>query len=480
MAKDYFQDILPPQNNGRQGQPRSVSLRRDSDMKPSPMAASQVPEIPDMDSDEDEVDVQPAGEPNAPAPERSIRNIPASPRRMRDDMNETPRNAPPMQKPKKSKMKWLWLFAAVFLVVSGILLLIALRGTSVSVEPRTHTVVFDETSRFTTYPQTTAPTGTLVYTTQTVEVEDSEPVESSGTVQVQEKASGNITIFNNFQTAPLKFVKNTRFQTADGLIFRAPADIVVPGKSGTTPGQVTVTVVADAAGEKYNIAPSKLTLPGLKGTAEFDKVYAQSSVAFTGGFSGDRPGISESSLGAARTAVRGRLEQKIRESISALATDAAVTFPELAQITYTDLPTTSEAGSGARIHEKATALVPIMQAPDFALAVARTVSADTENVNIRLVGIKDFGGLLVSASSTPGTDPLQFQLTGQAMLIWGVNAGDLAQALAGRDKSAFSTIITGFPGIESAKARIEPFWSTSFPGDAGAIRINISDPAAAL
>ncbi len=480
MAKDYFQDILPPQNNGRPGKSRTVSLRRDPDVRPSPTVEEEVTDIPEFDSDQDEV-VVPSDEPEPKAdtaPARSIRNISASPRRMRDDMQDAPRYSPPMPTLKRPRRKWLWGIAIFLLAVIGILFLIALRGTSVSVIPRSHTVVFDETSRFTAYPQQSANAGSLAYTTQTIDLDDSEPVESSGTVHAEDKASGTVTVYNEYATTPVKLVKNTRFQTADGLIFRAPADIVVPGKSGTTPGQVSVTVVADQAGEQYNIAASKLTVPGLKGSAEYDKVYAQSSAAFVGGFKGERPGVSESALGGARTALRGRLEQKVRESIAALSTGDVVTFPEIAQITYTDLPTTTET-AGARIHEKATALVPLLPAVDFALTVAKTVSAETDNATIRMVGIKDFGGLLVSASTTPGVDPIQFQLTGQAMLIWQVNATELAQALAGRDQSAFQTIVTGFPGIQSATARIEPFWSNAFPGDASRIRINIEDPAGA-
>jgi hypothetical protein len=252
---------------------------------------------------------------------------------------------------------------------------------------------------------------------------------------------------------------------------------VVPGKTAAGPGKITVTVVADAPGEQYNIQPSKLTVPGLKGSAEFDQVYAQVTAAFTGGFSGERPAIADSSLAAARTAVRSRLEQKMREQIVGLSTGSNTTFPELARITYTDLPTTTETAGGARIHEKATALVPLIASADFAGAVAHTVSAEADGSGIRMVGIKDFGGLLISASSTPGVDPIQFQLTGQALLIWDVNAADLAQALAGRDQSAFQTIVTGFPGIQSATARIEPFWSSTFPGDASNIRVKINDPA---
>jgi hypothetical protein len=476
MAKDYFQDILPPSNSGKKGQPRSASLRRDPDVRPAPVE-EEVINIPEFDSDEDEVEVEaPAPEVEEAAPTRSIRNISPSPRRIRDDMQDAPRYSPPMPRAKGGSRKWLWGIAIFPLAIIGILFLIALRGTSVTVEPRTHTVVFDETSRFTAYPQQGASAGTLSYTTQTVELEDSEPVPSSGTVHAEEKASGVVTVFNEYTAAPVKLVKNTRFQSADGLVFRAPVDIIVPGKSGSTAGQVTVTVVADAAGEQYNIGAMRLNVPGLKGSAEYDKVYAQVTTPFTGGFKGDRPGVSETDLAAAKTAVRGRLEQKIRESISALSTEQMVTFPELAQIAYTDLPTTTET-AGARIHEKATALVPLLPAADFALAVAKTVSADTDNASIRMVGIKDFGGMLVSASSTPGIDALQFQLTGQAMLIWNVNATELAQSLAGRDQSAFQTIVTAFPGIQSATARIEPFWSSAFPTDASRIRINIKDPA---
>lgn len=480
MAKDYFQDILPPQNGGRKVPARSGSARKDPDIQPATVVEENVAPLTDFENDDDTVSVPSDNDASvddtSSAPEKSIRNI-AAPRRIRDDMVDAPRYAPPMGKQKKSRKKWLWGVVVVLLSVIAILLLIALRGTKVTVQPRSHTVVFDETSRFTAYPQQTATEGMLTYTTQTIELEDSEPVESTGTVHAEEKASGTITVYNDFQTSPVKLVKNTRFEAGGGLIFRAPADIVVPGKSGTTPGQVSVTVVADQVGEQYNIAPGKLTVPGLKGGAEYEKVYGQATVAFSGGFNGERPGVAEGALEGARTAVRGRLEKKVRESIVALNSESVVTFPEISLVTFSDLPTTVET-TGARIHEKAVAIVPLIPASQLALSVARTVAADSENADIKMVGIKDFGGLLVSASSTPGVDPVQFQLTGQAMLVWQVKAADVAQALAGRDQSAFQTIVTGFPGIQSAQARIEPFWSTAFPGDAARIRVTIQDPTA--
>ena len=90
------------------------------------------------------------------------------------------------------------------------------------------------------------------------------------------KASGSITVYNNYSTASVKLIKNTRFQTPAGLIFRVPADVVIPGKQGSTPGQVTVTVFADQVGQQYNIGPTpRLTVPGLQSNAAmYAQIYA--------------------------------------------------------------------------------------------------------------------------------------------------------------------------------------------------------------
>ncbi len=480
MAKDYFQDILPPQEPGKRASGRS-SLKRDPDVRPAAKAPEPVVEEEITETDDaDTIDLRTSAirEPEldeAPA-ERSIRNISAPARRARDDMHDAPRFTPPAPRQKRSYRAVLWVLAAVGVLAVVALLMVALRGTSVSVIPRSQTVVFDETSRFIAYPYSAGSASTLTYTTQTITLEESEPVKSTGTTRAEERASGTITVFNDSTTAPYRLVKNTRFESADGKIFRAQSDIVIPGKSGTTPGQVQVSVLAEEVGEQYNIAPGRLTVPGLAGGSDFTKIYAETAVAFTGGFVGERPSVSEADLAGAQAAIRGRLEQKIREAVGALNSADVMTFPEIASVTFESLPTKPE-NDGARVSEKATVVAPVIAAPELAKAVARTVAADADAATIRIVGMKDFGGLPAMASSTPGVDPVQFTLTGQAMIIWDVNASELAQALAGRDQSAFQPIVTGFPGIQSATARIEPFWSDSFPSDATAIKVKVADPS---
>lgn len=368
---------------------------------------------------------------------------------------------------------WIWALAAVCLIVLGFLFLVAMRPTTISVIPRSHTATFDASSQFTAYPAPTAINGALSYTAQTIDLDDSEVVASEGTVHAEDKASGSITVYNNYQTAPFKLVKNTRFQSAGGLIFRTPADIVIPGKKGSTPGQVTVTVIADQPGEQYNVAAGKFTVPGLKSSAAvYPNIYAESTAAMTGGFVGDKPGVAPAAMQAAVSAVRGRLESKARGSVAAAA--GTVVFPDLIQITYKGEPTTPEAGGAVRIHESAHVVMPVFPADELAQAVY----TDANGAPVTFIPGTDFVAHMTNASSTLGADPLQFALTGSAQLVWNVDSAALQQALAGKDQSAFQAIITQFTGVQEAHARIQPFWKSVFPADPAAIKIDIAAPKA--
>ncbi|HVU75812.1 MAG TPA: hypothetical protein VHD38_03185 [Candidatus Paceibacterota bacterium] len=462
MAKDYFQDILPPSDGAKkrpvqaaaempadESEERSVPIRTFSD------------DHPHVDDDMPQQDE---------APQRSIRNIsmPMKSRTSRPmpDMRETP----PVERGRSRW--WLWIIAVLAVVVLGVLVLVAFRATTVTVTPRSHTLTFDDTSTFTAYPVATAATGTLTYSVQTADFEDSEVVKSTGTVHAEDKASGEITIYNNYQTTPLHFVKTTRFESADGHIFRTPADVVIPGKSGSTPGQVTVTVIADKAGEDYNVAAGKFTVPGLKSNAtEYAQVYAQSTAAMSGGFVGDKPGVSDADQATALSTIKGRLQDKAQAAAS--STDGTLVFPQLMTISYSDEPSTTEAGGSVRIHEKAHVEIPQLSSDAF----ANLVAADVAGSPVTLRPGSGFGASLKNATSTTrGTDPIQFPLTGSATIVWNIDTTSLATALAGKEQSAFQAIVTQFPGIEEAHARIEPFWKGSFPTDPKKIKIVVQEP----
>lgn len=370
----------------------------------------------------------------------------------------------------------LWAIALVAIIVLGLLGMFAFRKTTVTVVPRTHTIVFDNTAPFTAYPAESAASGTLPYSVQTFTFEDSEVVPSQGTQHVETRASGSITVYNNQSAAPFKLLKNTRFETPDGLVYRTPVEVVIPGKKGSTPGSVTITVSADDVGDKYNVGPlPKLTLPGLKGSDTFSNVYASSNAAFSGGFSGDQPQTAPGALEGAQAQIRSRLETKVKDAIAGI--DSGTTaLADLARTSYTDLPNTPEGTGNVRIREQVSVQVPVFSTAVLASSLAQSVSADAAQGGVKLVPGSGFSAAYADVSSTTlGSDPVAFTLSGQAQLVWQVDKDALAKALAGHDQGAFQTIIGGFTFVQEAKARIEPFWSSSFPKDPAKIQIDVTD-----
>ena len=121
--------------------------------------------------------------------------------------------------------------------------------------------------------------------------EETRAIPATGVEQVDEKASGKITIFNEYSEKVQRFVKNTRFESPKGKIYRIAESVDIPGmkksENDIVPGKVTVTVYADSPGEEYNLPDTKtfFTVPGLKDSPMFKGFYAESITPIVGGFS---------------------------------------------------------------------------------------------------------------------------------------------------------------------------------------------------
>ena len=94
-------------------------------------------------------------------------------------------------------------------------------------------------------------------------------VKATGTEQVSQSASGVITIYNDYSTAPQTLITNTRFEAPDGNIYRIHQGVTVPGATASaggalTPGTISVTAYADQPGASYNIGQTQFTIPGFK------------------------------------------------------------------------------------------------------------------------------------------------------------------------------------------------------------------------
>src|SRR3989344_63549 len=467
MLKDYFEDILPPQAS-----PSSVQKAKDA------------PEV-NINDTEMSLHNEPARTSDIPAPNsRSIRNITVSsrtPRRFLGADREVPGVSPRPPRRIFSSRIWMWLIATLAVLILGAILTVALRPTTVYVVPRSHAIVFDSFLQFSAYPTANAPTDTLSYTVETITLEDSAVVPSTGTEYVEAKASGTIIVVNNYSSESVRLIPNTRFETSDGLIFRTSSQIIIPGKTGNNPGEVRVEVFADEAGEKYNIGPiNRFTLPGLATTpAMYADVHARSLEPMTGGALGERPAVAAGALESARAEIRMRLEQQARAAAELRTNEQTVALADLMRTIYISQPNTAEAGDKVRIREMARVEIPVFSADSFARIVSRGVSADAEESTVMLKGISTLTSRMVETGEKfiLGTDPFAFTLSGAAQVIWKVDTNSFAAALANREAVAFEAIVATFSGIEEAHARIQPFWKKTFPANPNDIQVRIEEPA---
>ncbi|PIU99311.1 hypothetical protein COS59_00465, partial [Candidatus Wolfebacteria bacterium CG03_land_8_20_14_0_80_36_15] len=115
---------------------------------------------------------------------------------------------------------------------------------------------------------------------------------ATGKKNVERKARGEVTIYNTYSSDDQPLIANTRLLTPDGKVFRLEKLIVVPGakiiEGKIVSSSVKTSVVADKAGQEYNIGPvSHFTIPGFQGSEKYQSFYAKSDTPMTGGFVGE-------------------------------------------------------------------------------------------------------------------------------------------------------------------------------------------------
>ncbi len=138
-----------------------------------------------------------------------------------------------------------------------------------------------------------------------------------------QKAHGIITIYNEYGGSTQPLVATTRFLSENGKLFRLVKSVIVPGTSSVggevKPGAVEAEVMADEAGEAYNIEPAKFTIPGFQGSGndKYSKFYAKSSKTMTGGKNGQSSVkiVTESDIANAKNSMAEDIRQKAKEQI---------------------------------------------------------------------------------------------------------------------------------------------------------------------
>ena len=368
---------------------------------------------------------------------------------------------------KKDKNR-LWISIVLFVVVvGGAALLSALMGkTELTIYPEFRDP--NVNAEFLAYPE--PRDGALSYEIMTLEETREQQVQATGKIDVEELATGIIEISKSTPGAE-RLIKNTRFRTPDGLIYRIQESVMVPGAVNGNAGTIQAEVFADEVGEEYNLpAGTTFDIPGFEEGGFMDlfrSISASNPQPINGGFDGPQFQIDDGELNTARQALQIELRDSLLEQIANNKPAGMIAFPGSVAVTYTQLPAIEYGQDLVTIREQATLQIPLFKADAFGAFLAKESVATYDGGPVRVEDtaqlVFNYTSATTSNSVIANANSLAFALTGKPRLIWEYDADKLAKDLAGLPKTAISNAITAYPGINRARVEITPFWKRTFP-----------------
>lgn len=293
----------------------------------------------------------------------------------------------------------------------------------------------------------------------------SKTVLKSAPKEVNQKATGEIIIFNNYSTSPQILIKNTRFQTKDGKIFRISDSVTVPGKNDNTPGSIKVRVSADTFGSAYNIGPADFTIPGFKGSPRYAGFYAKSTSSMTGGMSGTVQTVSQDDIVIANRDLKVDLNTTLLEKAKDFSHDGYLSLYKNIIINYTDNQSVLMSSDQNSYELVGTLNLISIKKDILAKILAKQVLKDSYN-ELESLRLDEADNLTFTLDPNTNLEDnvIKVLITGKARLVWTHNEDNLKKSLISKKGSEFSDVIKNYKSsIISATYNIKPFWSRAFP-----------------
>ncbi len=384
-----------------------------------------------------------------------------------------PTSAPePTPSRPRRRFPWFTAFVVLLIIAGSIGALFYFTSSMVEVTPTTARAA--ATGSFTAAKSA----GDLPFEVITAEKIASQTVTGSGTKAVSSEAKGSLTVYNS-QTVAQKLIANTRFQAASGQIFRIRSPITIPAAKNGTPGSATVTAYADKPGSEYNIGPSSFTLPGLSGSPTYTQVTAKSVTPMTGGASGNEPTVARDLELTTRAALQAALIPDLTAQIQTQVPEGYVMLPGSATTTFQGLPSAAAASAGlVDLKEQGTIRAVIFPTGALAQAIAKQSLGEAYHGEPVVLGTT--AGLMLSAKDglpTVNEVSFPFTLTGEAEVVYTVDANRIAAAIAGKSREEAEVALRNYQEIHQAVLILRPFWRGSFPEDPASIEIVVQNGA---
>ncbi len=301
---------------------------------------------------------------------------------------------------------------------------------------------------------------------------------ASGEKEVAQKARGKIAVYNEYGTTPQILIATTRFESEQGLIFRTLRTITVPGttmKDGkTVPGTAEVEVIAEKPGQAYNIGPGRFTVPAFRersDTARYEKFYAISSVALSGGIVGPAKVVTDADYSQAREAVLKKLQQSVQEALAAeasgLQTVASSSFV-LSRLDASAQP--DQAADIFTVSASGTLKTMGFRKEDLHALITEYVRKyyDVTVLPDRL----SLSYLSARLDESRSVLELSLNISGPSYIR--IDEGKIVADLLGKRENDIRDYLKSAQGVASARVVLSPFWVSRMPAEKERVKLELN------
>ncbi len=297
-----------------------------------------------------------------------------------------------------------------------------------------------------------------------------EEVTATGEEYVSEKASGTITIYNEYTTKSQSLLKNTRFEAPNGKIYRIQETVSVPGYKTVggevKPGTLDVVVYADEPGTGYENGMVTFKIPGFKGQPQYDSFYAKSKTNIGGGFVGTRKVLSDEQLKSAQTAATEKLKALLRKNLSdQLPSNLIAVNSDDSAFVFEDFIREDKDGDKVLIKLKGSLPVKVVDKTKLSQKVAENSIGNNYVIGTPIL-ITNLDEMSIKMK-----DESTISISGAAKFIWQLEPKELKQKTVGKNRTEAINIFADFAGIERVELKFFPLWKSRFPDDVDKIEV---------
>jgi len=331
-----------------------------------------------------------------------------------------------------------------------------------------------------TFTANRAPAEGIEFSVIKLEDTTTKQVPVSGQTKVETKASGVVTITNNYSTASQKLVVGTRLETSAGLIFKLDSTITVPGqtKKGTvvTPGSIAVKVTASAVGKNYNVGNTSFKIVGFKGTPRYDKFIVKSKTDIIGGNSGFVNTVKDEDKTKVVALMQAELKDKVTKKAELQIPKDFIIWDDSVITTFVDeIVKDDKATSTATISTKVTMIAILFNLKNLSQYFAGQQIKDESVEGIKISNIHSLVFKLQDKDKFDfeKTSQISFTLNGTANLVWPVDTSGLKVKLLNTTIKDKDKVFANYPGVRRAEPIVRPPWILSFPSNQDKINIKL-------